>query len=219
MNEKDTYDFEGKGQLERIEWDDLWYQEADDPNVRRMLLIGDSITRGMRPFANELAAAVGGVADQLATSKSMDHPLLTALVDYAIAQQPSCRVIQVGLTLHGFHQDAAGFEADLDKLICHLERRYPDKKLVLATLVWTRNAAHPEQPADSIDVVEARTAAIRRIADRHRLTVADWYAVTKARILCGPDGVHLTEEGYRALAQCSAALLLPLLEQDEGKEA
>ena len=80
MNEKDTYDFEGKGQLERIEWDDLWYQEADDPKARRMLLIGDSITRGMRPFANELAAAVGGVADQLATSKSMDHPLLTALV-------------------------------------------------------------------------------------------------------------------------------------------
>ena len=99
MSEKDTYEFgEQKTILERIEWDHLWFQEATDTVSRRVLLIGDSITRACRNVIYQRLSPLGVVVDQLATSKGNDNPYLIPLIDYAIAQQPSCCVLQLWLS-------------------------------------------------------------------------------------------------------------------------
>ena len=75
MSEKDTYVFgEQKTKLEQIEWDDLWFQEATDTLSKRVLLIGDSITRACRAMINKRLNPLGVVVDQLATSKGNDNP-------------------------------------------------------------------------------------------------------------------------------------------------
>lgn len=213
VSEKDTYEFEERNiPLERIEWDDLWYQEADDTTCTRVLLIGDSITRGFRAMANQLLNEAGAVADQLATSKGLDNPFLIPLIDYAVAQQPGCRVIQLCLGHHGGHQSGDEFREDYDRILAHMTAKYPDKKLVIASLTPVRDRTNLNELSARNDRVLVRREMTREMAEKYGLTYVDLYQPLVDRVeFFGPDGIHLLENGYKLLAETCVKIIKTLL--------
>src|SRR5712691_4028582 len=60
---------------ESIEWCDIWISHANETNLPRVLLIGDSITRGYYPEVEKRLAGKAFVA-RLATSRFVADPVL-----------------------------------------------------------------------------------------------------------------------------------------------
>ena len=71
-----TYEFNNRSQsLEKFEWDNVWWEQADVTGVPRVLYIGDSISCATRHVATE--AAEGKIFfDEFGTSKAVDNPYL-----------------------------------------------------------------------------------------------------------------------------------------------
>jgi len=67
----------GEVHRERIEWCDVWIPQANDSKLPRVLLVGDSITRG---YYGRVAAQLANVASvaRLTTSRSVCDPLFVA---------------------------------------------------------------------------------------------------------------------------------------------
>src|SRR3982750_2981738 len=60
---------------ESIEWCDIWISHANETNLPRVLLIGDSITRAYYPEVESHLAGKAYVA-RLATSRFISDPIL-----------------------------------------------------------------------------------------------------------------------------------------------
>src|SRR6267154_3971486 len=60
---------------ESIEWCDIWISHANETNLPRVLLIGDSITRAYYPEVEKHLAGKAYVA-RLATSRFLTDPVL-----------------------------------------------------------------------------------------------------------------------------------------------
>lgn len=60
---------------EEIEWQNIWWEQANNLSVKRIALLGDSVTRGFRSKLNE---RLGGkyVVDICASSSQITDPLL-----------------------------------------------------------------------------------------------------------------------------------------------
>lgn len=73
--------------VEQFEWADLWWDNADREG-RRVLLIGDSVTRGYWPA---VSAALQGICfvDRMTTSKGPDNPAFQYELDYFL-RRPAC---------------------------------------------------------------------------------------------------------------------------------
>src|SRR6476620_2501331 len=96
--------------LEQYKWCDFWWQEAPRQDNKRVLLVGDSITRAYRPYVNELLK--GDIfADQLASSRALDNPAYISELDYMLLQQNmNYQGIHFNNGLHGWHLSAEEYE-------------------------------------------------------------------------------------------------------------
>ena len=85
---------------ERIEWADIWVTDADKEDLPRVLLIGDSITRG---YFGEVEKQLEGKAycDRLTTSKCVSDPFFPDEVRLMLKQYHFA-VIHFNNGLHGW---------------------------------------------------------------------------------------------------------------------
>ena len=85
---------------EAIEWADIWIPDANGTTLPRVLLIGDSISRG---YYSQVADKLKGKASvaRLATSKSIGDPALLAEVALVL-DQGRFDVVHFSNGLHGF---------------------------------------------------------------------------------------------------------------------
>ena len=86
---------------ERFEWIQSWCDEADKTDKPRVLLVGDSITRGYQEIVRELLSDVCYV-DYLATSYAIDNKLYSTLVE-DFAKNSDYAVVHFNHGLHGIH--------------------------------------------------------------------------------------------------------------------
>lgn len=62
---------------ENIEWQNIWWERANSGNVKRIALLGDSVTRGYRSKLSERLEKLNGyVVDLCASSSQITDPLL-----------------------------------------------------------------------------------------------------------------------------------------------
>ena len=85
---------------EATEWCDIWIPHADQTGLPRVLLIGDSITRGYYPEVEKRLAGKAYVA-QLATSAFLSDPMLLKEVAL-ILDSLKVDVIHFNNGLHGW---------------------------------------------------------------------------------------------------------------------
>ena len=199
---KDTYEEKDiNSKLETYEWDDIWVIHANDEKKHRVLLIGDSISRGYRHKAAE-ALSCDFYVDNYATSKGIDNPALIKTISLVLAQQPQYKVIHFNNGLHGFHLSDEEYEEHFEGVIKFLTETYPDKKLIIGLTTPAREKDNTQKLAERNDRVIARNRAAVRVAEKYGILVNDLYAPLDGtnKYHC-QDGIHLIEEGYALLAE------------------
>ena len=201
MKEKFTYEVERERMLETYEWDNIWWEHAEDEEKNRILLVGDSISCGYRGFINKILDKKA-FADGIGTSKSLANDSLIALIDYVFVQKKNYKIIQFNNGLHGWHLSADEYEYYYDKTIKHIKEKYPEVKVVIALTTPLRNKEKIDEYDKQNAMVKERNNAAIKVAKKHGLAVNDLYSVIEDfPQYYKNDGVHLNDEGYEKLAQ------------------
>ena len=195
---------------EDIEWLDVWLPDTNSHDLPRVLLIGDSITRG---YGKQVEALLKGKAyvGRMATSKSLGDPALLDEVALILKEQ-SFDIIHFNNGMHGNGYSEAEYAAALPELIGALHRYAPHAKLIWASTTDVRRKNQLEQPDAKTERVVERNRAAAAIAAKSGIPVDDLFVVVEGHPeFHVQDGVHFNEQGYAALAARVAKSIEPLL--------
>ncbi len=187
---KDTFEAENKNKLETYEWDDMWW-DNNKTGDSRILIIGDSISRGYRYILKEVTGKSWKV-DNFATSKAIDNEFFKKALDMAISQQEKYDLILFNNGLHGWHLETSEYEKNYEEMLKYLLTKNIRLAVILATPLQTEKNS----------LVKERNEAAKRCAGIYSLPVIDLYsAVEDKKELFIADKVHLSPEGYKKLAE------------------
>ena len=192
--DKFTVQKENSARYETYEWDNVWLEHADEPDRKRVLYIGDSISCGTRLIATAQTEKKI-LFDGFGTSKALDNPWFKDALHLFAVQQGQRSAVLFNNGLHGFHlDDETAYRNYYEDMVRFLLEEFNSTPLYI---VLTTHIADPAQNRRVI----LRNQAARKIAETYDLPVIDLYAVTEAIPDQLTDGVHLTETGYKALAR------------------
>ena len=192
--------------LEKYEWSDLWCENANEGG-ERILLMGDSITRGYYDFVKERLADKYN-ADKFSTSAAVDNPAIYLQLD-CFLKQFEYAVIHCSNGLHGEHIGVEDYAADMKRLINYIKKAAPHTKLILAKLTPVMREGTLDIPADFNEAVLKRNEVIEKLAKKYGLPVDDLYsaAENKPEIRLD-DGYHYKPEGYKLLSEAVTKIII-----------
>lgn len=190
-----TYEFgQVSSAYESYEWDSTWIELANQPDLKRVLYIGDSISRDIRPRANKLANKEL-LFDSFATSKAVDNPFFKEEIHLFSMQQGHREAILFNNGLHGWHlDDKTQYARYYEQLVCYLKERFPQTPLCPVLTTHVTDAQRNER-------VLARNHEVQKIAEKYNLSVIDLYTPSFQAVDLILDGVHFKDEGNKLLAE------------------
>jgi hypothetical protein len=185
---------------ENVEWLDVWVPGNNAPNLPKVLLVGDSITRAYFKVVEEKLKGQATVC-RLATSKSLGDPGLLDEVKLVFGQAKFA-VIHVNNGMHGWGYTEEEYAKGLPDLLAVVRAGAPKAKLVWATTTPVRVAGKADQLDPKTDRVKARNATVAALMAKEQIPVNDLFAaVVDKSELYSPDGVHLTAKGSVVLGE------------------
>ena len=176
-----------------------WDFVQDDPKLPRVLLIGDSVSRGYTQAVRKDLAGKANVHRAPANCgptasglKNMDVWLGDGRWD----------VIHFNFGIHDRATPLADYTQRLEQLIERMKKTG-------AKLVWATTTPIPDNPAQkqtAASIVERNQAALE-VMKRHGIAIDDLFAAITPRLaeLQNPHDVHFTGPGYDFLGQQVAA--------------
>src|SRR5882672_11547700 len=117
--------------LESIEWCDVWISHANETNLPRVLLIGDSIARDYYPEVEKRLAGKAFVA-RLATSRFVADPVLLKEIE-SVLNGAKFDVIQFNNGMHGWQHSEAEYRQAFAKFVKTIRANAPKARLIWAT--------------------------------------------------------------------------------------
>jgi len=193
---------QGAGDLlrERIEWCDIWITNADKSDLPRVLLIGDSITRG---YFGEVEKALAGKANcaRLTTSRCICDPvffdeLLMVLRQYRFA------VIHFNNGLHGMGYTQDQYRQGFAKLMEVLREHGQGAGLIWAATTPVRKRGALSELDGSTQTVRERNRIAAEFVATAGLSTDDLFDLGIAHPeYYSDDGVHYNAEGRAAQAR------------------
>jgi lysophospholipase L1-like esterase len=186
---------------ERYEWCNTWWEDANNAEGPRVLLVGDSITVGYRPFVNELLKNEA-LADMYASSRGLDDPSYAKELKYMLSEYPY-RVIHLNNGLHGMHLSEGEYREGFIATVQLISEIQPEAVIVLVTSTPVTKDGIPEEISDAVNsVVIARNASLRKIAQKYALPINDLYSLMLGKSgLCISDGYHYNTDGQKLQAE------------------
>jgi len=191
---------------EEIEWLDVWVPGNSVKNLPRVLLIGDSITRGYYKEVEDRLKGKVTVA-RLTTSKSLGDP---AFIDEVrlIMGQTKFDIVHFNNGLHGWGYTEEEYAAALPELLAAIRKSAPKAQLVWAMTTPVRTADRIEQFDAKTERVKARNVIADEIMKKEGIMVNDLYSLLKDKSdWYSRDGVHLNANGTKALGAQVAEML------------
>jgi lysophospholipase L1-like esterase len=179
---------------ERIEWADIWVTDADKDDLPRVLLIGDSITRG---YFGEVEKALAGKAycARLTTSKCVSDPFFPDEVQLLLKQYRFA-VIHFNNGLHGWGYTEDQYRDGLLRLMETFEKDAAGAKLIWATTTPVREANNLSQVSDRTERVKARNRIAADIMQERGIPTNDLYGLVEShQVFFSADGVHFSGKG------------------------
>ena len=183
---------------EQIEWTNLYWDNANKGDLPRILLIGDSISVGYRPFV-ERALQGKYYVDLFATSKSVADESYFKELKYVLSEY-DYKVIHFNNGLHGGHLTDEEYKTGMIKLVKIL-KSHPSK------LVWT-SSTPISAPNDTYkldtknDQVISRNAVAKEIAIKNNIEIDDLYSLVLGKgDIRLPDQYHYNEKGQQLEAE------------------
>jgi lysophospholipase L1-like esterase len=184
---------------EDTEWLDVWLPNTNSHDLPRVLLIGDSITRGYGP---QVEADLKGKAyvGRMATSKSLGDPALLDEVALVLREQ-AFDVIHFNNGMHGAGYSEEEYAAALPALLATLRRYAPNAKLIWASTTDVRQRNHLETADPKTDRIVQRNRAAAAIVQKENIPTDDLFSLVRGHPdYHAEDGVHFSDKGSGILA-------------------
>jgi len=197
---------------ESIEWCDIWISHANETNLPRVLLIGDSITRDYHPEVEKHLAGKAYVA-RLATSRFLSDPVFAKEIALVL-DETKFDVIHFNNGMHGWQHSEQEYRMAFPKFVATLRSHAPKAKLIWATTTPLKEskARLPDNPTHASD---ERIAARNAIALEHLkgqgIAVDDLNALVRGHPEYHSDNVHFNSQGVQIQAAQVAARVEKLL--------
>jgi hypothetical protein len=195
---------------ERIEWADIWVTDADKDDLPRVLLIGDSITRG---YFAEVEKHLTGKAycARLTTSKCVSDPWFPDEVQLLLKQYRFA-VIHFNNGLHGWGYTEQQYKDGLLRLMETFEKHAPDARLIWATTTPVRESGDLSKVAERTQRVRVRNQIAAAIMDERGIPTNDLYGLVEGHEdYFSSDGVHFNGKGKEAQGPAVVELVLKCL--------
>jgi len=198
---------------EAIEWCDIWISHANETNLPRVLLIGDSIVRDYYPEVEKRLAGKAFVA-RLATSRFVTDPVLLKEIELVLNQE-KFDVVLFNNGMHGWQHSEEEYRKAFPKLIKTIRANAPKARLIWATTTPLRNGkdvTYDTKAEYSDERIVARNSLAAEVVAVQKIPTVDLNATVRGHPELHSDNVHFNGQGSQILAiQVSAAVekLLP----------
>ena len=190
---------------EPIEWCDIWIAHSTETALPRVLLIGDSITRG---YGKDVEHQLEGRAyvGRLATSKSLgDGALLEEIA--LVLRQNKFAVIHFNNGMHGWDYTEEEYGRAFPQLLALCKQLAPQARLIWATTTPVREGKELKL-APRTERVKARNRLAQELVTKAGIPVDDLFALcVEHPEFSSPDGVHASAKGVAAQATQVAAAI------------
>ena len=178
-----------------------WDFVKDDPKLPRVLLIGDSVSRG---YTQPTRAALAGVAN-VHRAPANCGPTAAGVKNLEVwLGVGKWDVIHFNFGIHDRGTPAADYVQRLEAIVARLEKTG-------AKLVWASTTPIPDNPAQkqtARSIVE-KNALAAEVMRKHGIPTDDLFASLTPRLaeLQNPHDVHFTGAGYEFLGARVAAAI------------
>ncbi len=193
---------------ESIEWCDIWISHANETNLPRVLLIGDSIARDYYPEVEKRLAGKAFVA-RLATSRFVADPVLLKEIELVL-DQANFDVIHFNNGMHGWQHSEAEYRKAFPKLIKTIRAHAPRARLIWATTTPLRDGkavTYDTKAEYSDDRIAARNALAAEVVAAQKIPTNDLNAAVRGHPEYHSDNVHFNIQGIKIqAAQVSAVV-------------
>jgi hypothetical protein len=199
---------------ERIEWIDIWVTDADKTDLPRVLLVGDSITRGYFGAVEKHLAGKAYCA-RLTTSKCVSDPTFNDDLKLLLKQY-KFSVIHFNNGLHGWGYTEDQYRDGLLRTVVALKENAGDAKLIWATTTPVREKANLKTFAERTDRVKVRNKLASETMTEQQVPTDDLFELVNEHAeWTSGDGVHFNGQGNEALAKQVAESVLENLSSAE----
>ena len=203
---------------ESIEWLDVWMPNTNDTDLPRILLIGNSITRGYYPEVQKALTDKAYVA-RLTTSKSIGDPGLLSEIAL-ILDYYKFDIVHFNNGLHGWGYTEKEYGNAFPAFISVIRQKAPAARLIWATIT-------PIRSRTDINAFDSRTKRIKErnkialdfVAKQKDIAVDDlWgFTIDKTEFFQGGDGTHPNKNGYEQIGNKVASELSDLIKDLKAK--
>ena len=197
---------------ESIEWCDIWISHANETNLPRVLLIGDSIVRDYYPEVEKRLVGKAFVG-RLATSRFVADPVLLKEIE-SVLDGARFDVIQFNNGMHGWQHSEAEYRKAFPKLIKTIRAHAPKAKLIWATTTPLRNGkdvTYDTKAEYSDQRIAARNALAAEVVAAQKIPTVDLNAAVRGHPELHSDNVHFNGQGSQILAALVSAAVEKLL--------
>jgi hypothetical protein len=186
---------------ERIEWCDIWFTDANKEDRPRVLMIGDSITRG---YFSLVERNLGDQAycSRLTTSRSVCDPIFLMELKLVLSQYRFA-AIHFNNGLHGWGYTEGQYKASLGLFLDLLKGEAQG-----ATLIWASTTPVLEDSGmgGHAKRVAKRNAIATELTRERGIATNDLHGLAIGhREYYSKDGVHFSEKGKRLQGEQVAA--------------
>lgn len=195
---------------ESIEWCDIWISHANETNLPRVLLIGDSITRAYYPEVETKLAGKAYVG-RLSSSAFISDPALLKQIEMVLSQY-KFDVIHFNNGMHGWQHSEKEYEEAFPKFLKTIQKYAPKAKLIWANT--TPLKVSPTLPASdqaTDERIAARNAIALKFVQAQGIPVDDLNTPMRRHPEFHSDNVHFNDQGIELQAGQVAAEVEKLL--------
>lgn len=193
---------------ESIEWCDIWISHANQTNLPRVLLIGDSIVRDYYPEVEKHLAGKAFVA-RLSTSRFIGDRVLLKEIELVL-DGTKFDVIQFNNGMHGWQHTEAEYRKAFPKLIKTIRSHAPKARLIWATTTPLRDGKGVTSDTNakySDERIAARNAIAAGFVSAQNIPTDDLNAAMQGHPEYHSDNVHFNGQGIQIqAAQVSATV-------------
>lgn len=197
---------------EFIEWCDIWISHANETNLPRVLLIGDSISRDYYPEVEKRLAGKTFVA-RLSTSRFVTDPVLLKEVELVLSET-KFDVVLFNNGMHGWQHTEPEYQNGLPKLIKAIRAHAPKAKLIWATTTPLRDGkgvTGDTKAEYSDERIASRNAIAAEIVAAQKIPTVDLNAAVRGHPELHSDNVHFNGQGSQILAAQASELIIKSL--------
>jgi hypothetical protein len=198
---------------ESIEWCDIWISHANETNLPRVLLIGDSITRAYYPDVETRLAGKAYVG-RLASSAFLSDPVLLDQIKMVLREY-KFDVIHFNNGMHGWQHSEKEYGDTLPEYLKTIRKYAPNAKLIWANT--TPLKVSPASPGNFTFATDDRIAQRNVIAaefmQAQGIPVEDLNTPMRGHPEYHTDNVHFNEQGISIQADLVAADIEKILSQ------